>query len=152
MYDTIAIRHAEARDLEAVLALLCNLELPTGGVREHFRRFFVAESEGTIVGCVGMEVYERASLLRSLAVAKDRQSRGLGSQLTQYIITEAARLGVHEIVLLTTTADRFFRRFGFEKIAREEAPRDVYKSVEFQSACPTTATCMRLRLAPKSRD
>lgn len=152
MRDTITIRHAEARDLEAVFALLRGTGLPTEGVHEHFRRFFVTESEGTIIGCVGMEVYERVSLLRSLAVAKDRQSRGLGSQLTQYIIAEAARLGVREIVLLTTTADRFFRRFGFEQIAREEAPREVYNSVEFQSACPATATCMRLRLAPKSRD
>lgn len=150
MHDTIAIRRAEAHDLGAVLALLRSAGLPIEGVREHFQHFFVAQSDGQIIGCVGLELYGRVSLLRSLAVALTHHRQGLGSRLTEHIITEAASLGAREIVLLTTTAETFFRHFGFERIAREEAPREVYQSIEFQSACPATAICMRLRLAPKS--
>lgn len=149
MHDTIAIRRAEARDRGAVLALLRSAGLPIEGVREHFQHFCVAQSDGQIIGCVGLELYGRVSLLRSLVVALTHQRRGLGSRLTKYIIAEAVSLGAREIILLTTTAETFFRRFGFEQITREEAPREVYQSIEFQSACPTTATCMKLQLIPK---
>lgn len=149
MHDAIAIRRAEAHDLGAVLALLRNAGLPIEGVREHFRHFFVAQSDGQIIGCVGLELYGRVSLLRSLAVAPTHQRQGLGSRLTEHIIAEAVSLGAREIVLLTTTAEAFFRHFGFARIAREEASREVYQSIEFQSACPTTATCMKLQLIPK---
>lgn len=145
------IRQAEAHDLEAVLALLRSAGLPTEGVREHFRHFLVAELDGAIVGCVGLELYGAHTLLRSLAVAKEHQKQGLGTRLTQQIIAQASSLGLKEIILLTTTAENFFRHFGFEKITREEAPREVHKSVEFHSACPTTATCMKLRLAPERK-
>lgn len=145
------IRQTEAHDFETVLALLRRAGLPTAGVREHFQHFLVAELDGEIVGCVGLELYGAHSLLRSLAVAKEHHKQGLGTRLTQEIIAQASSLGSKEIVLLTTTAENFFRRFGFEKIAREEAPREVHKSVEFQSACPTTATCMKLRLAPEHK-
>jgi amino-acid N-acetyltransferase len=52
------------------------------------------------------------------------------------------------VFLLTTTAERFFPRFGFEEIARDEVPASVQASVEFQSACPASAIVMRKRLAP----
>jgi amino-acid N-acetyltransferase len=50
------------------------------------------------------------------------------------------------VFLLTTTAEKFFPRFGFEQIAREDVPPSVQASVEFTSACPTSAIVMRKRL------
>jgi amino-acid N-acetyltransferase len=47
---------------------------------------------------------------------------------------------------LTTTAERFFPKFGFEPIDREQVPPSVRESVEFQSACPASAIVMRKRL------
>ena len=35
--------------------------------------------------------------------------------------------------LLTTTAERFFPKFGFEQITRDEVPETVQASVEFTS-------------------
>jgi amino-acid N-acetyltransferase len=54
--------------------------------------------------------------------------------------------GAVTVFLLTTTAERFFPRFGFEPIARDEVPASVLASVEFQSACPESAIVMRKRL------
>jgi amino-acid N-acetyltransferase len=47
------------------------------------------------------------------------------------------------VFLLTTTAERFFPKFGFEQIDREQVPASVQQSVEFQSACPASAIVMR---------
>ena len=46
-----------------------------------------------------------------------------------------APLGGIEIAL-TTTADGYFPRFGFERIERSQVPATVRESVEFTSACP----------------
>jgi amino-acid N-acetyltransferase len=52
------------------------------------------------------------------------------------------------VFLLTTTAERFFPKFGFEQIARDEVPASVKASVEFRSACCASAIVMRKQLAP----
>ena len=51
--------------------------------------------------------------------------------------------------LLTTTAEGWFPRFGFERIAREEVSEAVRGSVEFGGACPATAAVMR-RVGPRA--
>jgi amino-acid N-acetyltransferase len=48
--------------------------------------------------------------------------------------------------LLTTTAERYFPKFGFERIERRDVPETVQASVEFTSACPASAVVMRKSL------
>jgi amino-acid N-acetyltransferase len=86
------------------------------------------------------------ALLRSVAVDPARQGRRLGHQLTEAALRLAQLHGADTVFLLTTTAERFFPRFGFEPIARDEVPASVQASVEFQSACPESAIVMRKRL------
>ena len=54
--------------------------------------------------------------------------------------------GMNTLYLLTTTAERYFPKFGFERIERHEVPASVQVSVEFTSACPSNAIVMRKRL------
>jgi amino-acid N-acetyltransferase len=56
---------------------------------------------------------------------------------------ESAARGATTVFLLTTTAERFFARFDFEQITRDEVPPSVRRSVEFESACPAAAIVMR---------
>ena len=50
------------------------------------------------------------------------------------------------VFLLTTTAERFFPKFGFQPITRDDVPPSVQASVEFRSACPASAIVMRKHL------
>ena len=148
----VRIRPAVARDLPGVEALLSANALPLAGVREALSRFVVAEDEhGTIVGVAGLEVYEQHALLRSVAVAAEWRSHGLGRALVERIIAEANARGLQSIHLLTTTADRYFPSFGFEKITRDEVPACLRVAEEFASACPASATVMRLMCGEKTQ-
>jgi amino-acid N-acetyltransferase len=51
------------------------------------------------------------------------------------------------VYLLTTTATDSFPRFGFRRIPRAEVPAAVQRSVEFSSACPSTATVIMTDVA-----
>jgi N-acetylglutamate synthase-like GNAT family acetyltransferase/precorrin-6B methylase 2 len=146
MAAAFEITRARREDLSAVLALLAKASLPTEGVAEHFERFLVARADGRVVGSVGIERYGSSALLRSLAVAPEHRGQGLGKDLTERAIQEARTEGVERIFLLTETAAGFFSKFGFKRIAREEADAAVQDSVEFRTACCRSAVCMRLDL------
>ena len=116
-------------------------------VREALPTFVVAQAGDDIVGVAGLEVCCDNALLRSVAVAPDWRSRGLGRQLVTRVIAEAEARGVRALYLLTTTAEQYFPSFGFARITRDEVPEDVRATSEFRGACPASATVMARSLA-----
>lgn len=140
----ITILPATAEDVEAIKALLVANDLPTAGVAEHWRTFIVARDGDTIVGCGGAEAYQFAALIRSIAVRADYRSHGLGRRLVRQLLDRLASRGLREFYLLTTTAEDYFRKRGFKTIDRDEVHPQLLASREFQDACPSSATCMRL--------
>ncbi|MBM3907470.1 MAG: GNAT family N-acetyltransferase [Gemmatimonadetes bacterium] len=141
------VRSATPSDLAAVERLLTASGLPLDGVREALNDFLVAESGGGLVGVAGLEVCGDHALLRSVAVASEWRSRGLGRELVTRLIAQAEARGIHALYLLTTTAENYFPGFGFERITRDQVPAGVQTTGEFQGACPDTATVMRRRLS-----
>jgi amino-acid N-acetyltransferase len=137
---------ATAGDLPEILALLVRLRLPLAGVDQHLPTMLVAREGEQIVGIAGLELYADGALLRSVAVEPSRQGKQLGHQLTDAALQLATSRGANTVFLLTTTAENFFPRFGFEPITRDEVPQSVRESVEFRSACPASAIVMRKRL------
>jgi N-acetylglutamate synthase-like GNAT family acetyltransferase len=142
----VAFRAATAVDWPQVAALLTAVGLPLDGAEAHIDDFVLAERDGAIVGCAGLERYGHAALLRSVAVRADSQGRGLGAMLVHRALTHAAANGVETVALLTTTAAGFFPRFGFRAVARATIPLALQASVEFRAACPASATAMVLHM------
>lgn len=140
---TNSVEAAQTRDLEAVLQLLRDNALPVDGLSDHLTSTLVVRHGDRIVGSAALEVYGEGALLRSVAVARGLQRSGLGRVLTDAAIDLARRRRVPALFLLTTTADGYFPRFGFERIERSQVPATVQQSVEFRSACPASATVMR---------
>jgi amino-acid N-acetyltransferase len=136
------IDRARPDDAEDVLRLLEQNHLPLDGLRNHLATTLVAREDGHIVGSAALEVYPEGALLRSVAVAAERQGHGLGRELTDAAIRLAKDLNVPALYLLTTTAERYFPKFGFVRIARGAVPATVQASIEFTSACPSSAAVM----------
>ena len=143
---TAAFRSATRRDLAAIERLLTAAELPIDGVSRSLPTFVVAEHEGTVIGAAGLELCGDDALLRSVVVAPEWQSRGLGRELVDRVIGEGKALGLRALYLLTTTAEQYFPAFGFEPTTRDLVPDDVRATAEFQTACPASATVMRKTL------
>jgi amino-acid N-acetyltransferase len=140
---TTAIRVAAPGDFAGVVRLLEAAGLPTAGLRPSLPDFLVAEESGCIVGAIGLEVYGDCGLLRSAVVDAGRRGAGLGIGLVESLLGRAETRGVHEIYLLTTTAEHFFPRFGFARISRGDVAAAVRASEEFRGACPDSAIAMR---------
>ena len=136
------LRSAQDSDLPAIESLLTASHLPLAGVADTLPGFVVAESGGEIVGTAALEVRCDNALLRSVAVAPEWRSRGLGRALVTRVIADAESRGLRALYLLTTTAEHYFPSFGFQQVTREEVPSEVRQTEEFTSACPATAVVM----------
>lgn len=144
----IAIEPAAPGDFAAVEALLVSSGLPLDGLREHFGQALVARLDGRVIGSAALERYGQAALLRSVAVASGLRGLRLGERLVRAALGVARQQGMGEVYLLTTTADAFFPRFGFQPVEREAVNPAVRASVEFTLACPSSARALRLAPVP----
>jgi amino-acid N-acetyltransferase len=152
--SSVSVRVSKAADFTAVRDLLSAAHLPIEDLdTAPGLCFWIAEDEDRIVGAIGLEPFGPAALLRSLVVAPSHRGHGLGATLIATLAREARTLFVEVLVLLTETAETFFRRHGFEAIEREYVPDEVKRSAEFQSLCPASAVCMiKVLSATPSRD
>ena len=140
------IREATSRDLDAVESLLSANSLPLDGVKENLSGFVVAEDEGKIAGAIGLEKFGPVALLRSAVVSPDYRGSGVGRRLVECLLERAGNEGIEELFLLTTTAEKYFPRFGFAPTTRAAVPAALKASAEFQGACPDTAVVMTRRI------
>jgi N-acetylglutamate synthase-like GNAT family acetyltransferase len=83
--------------------------------------FFVAiaeEDDGyhepRILGCAALEIYSpKLAEIRSLAVSKDAQGRGVGKMLVDACVQRARERGILEVMAITSS-DGFFQACGFD--------------------------------------
>lgn len=142
----ISIRAATPADRPAVLSLLSAFDLPCEGVDPALAGFVVAEDGEAVVGVAGLERYGDDGLLRSVAVAAQRRGLGLGARLTEAVVAEARAQRLAGLYALTTTAERYFPRLGFEVIERSALPATIRSSAEFRTLCGDSAVALRLPL------
>jgi amino-acid N-acetyltransferase len=136
------VRAATVDDRPAVERLLVEAELPLAGVADALATFVVAEHGGALVGVAGLELCGGYGLLRSVAVDAEWRSRGVARALVDRVLADAEARQLSAVYLLTTTAARYFPRFGFVETGRDAVPADVAATEEFRSACPASALAM----------
>ncbi len=108
---------------------------------------FLAQGPATAPeGVVGLECFGPVGLIRSLAVSSGARGRGLGRALVSAIEADARAAGVAELYLLTTTAEGFFSKLGYVRIARDDAPLAIASTTQFSALCPSSAVVMRKAL------
>ncbi len=141
------VRRARPEDLPSALALLEECGLTTSGAADHFHNFWVACHGGRVVATAGLELYGPVALLRSVATEPASRGQGLARRLCAQALSEAARLGVRHVYLLTETASGYFaRHFGFREVPRSELDPRLGASEELRGACPDTARPMACSL------
>lgn len=135
-------------DKRQVIQILKQCGLPVDDITTTLLTGFIGlhtgEDSGNkdLAGVAGLEKYGRKGLLRSLAVAPAYRGQRLGDVLTDRIESDARKLGLHRMYLLTTTAEDFFSKRGYREIERSKVPSDIRGSTQFSDICPASATVM----------
>lgn len=142
------VEPAAPADRPIVRSLLTAARLPVEDLNQAEDRltFWVARIDSGPVAAIGLERYGNVGLLRSLVVAPEQRLHGIGRELVRALEQHANATGIEELVLLTETAESFFRRLRYAVIDRDRAPAAIAHSAEFRTLCPATAVCMSKRL------
>lgn len=142
---TATIRPATSADLDAVIKLLRDVNLPVEDLSAE-RLALAAETEGGLCGGIGLESFGDHALLRSLVVSKEVRGQGIGPALVSALESSCIADGITELWLLTIDADEFFLKQGYVVRSREGAPDSIRNTEEFSSLCPGDAVLMSKNL------
>jgi amino-acid N-acetyltransferase len=99
-----------------------------------------------IIGSIGIEKYNQIGLSRSLAVDSKFINQKVGERLIQYLLDFCINEKITGLYLLTTTAEKYFDKFGFHKIERNNVPEKIVQTREFNDICPLSAVVMKKKL------
>lgn len=93
---------------------------------ESIRNFFVYVEGKKIYGCCALNIdWEDLAEIKSLAVAKSRSAKGIGSKLLGCCLKDAKALKVKKVFALTYIPE-FFEKFGFSLIDKKELPHKIW--------------------------
>lgn len=139
---SITLQRADRTDIERVKSLLDANGLPSQDVRATGAWFFLAYANTECIGTGGVEIHGSDGLLRSVVITESNRGQGYGAALCDSLEEYAGTNEVETLYLLTTTAAAFFRRCGYDAVAREDVPKRIRDTTEFTDLCPASATCM----------
>jgi amino-acid N-acetyltransferase len=133
------------QDHDRIISLLSKSGLPVSDLENSKTEFIISMDNENLIGCIGIERYEKEGLLRSLAVDPGYRNTGIGAQLLQRLLAYCRQLGIENIHLLTTTAEKYFLSKGFIIAKRVEVPESIKRTLEFTSICPSSSVYMTLK-------
>ena len=137
----------QIKSIDEVKNLLASLDLPTEDLAPLTSvKFFGVLDVDSLVAVVGLELYGKVGLLRSLAVLPSRQTAGMGKQLVRHAEAIAMQYEVEKLYLLTTTAEAFFKRLAYQPALREGAPEPIRATSQFSGLCPASSAFLMKQL------
>ena len=93
---------------------------------ENLRDFFVYEDKNKIVGCSALHIsWDDLAEIKSLAVARNYQNKGIGGKLAGACIREAKEIGAGRVFTLTYAPD-FFKKLGFRQAPHNKLPHKIW--------------------------
>ena len=131
----VVIRRARIADVRKIKALVDTdagrvlLEKELVALYEDMQEFWVAESDGEVLGCGALHVlWEDLAEIRTVAVDKRARGNGIGHALVGRLIELAKDLGLRRIFVLTFET-HFFTRHGFVEIDGTPVSQEVYEEM-----------------------
>jgi len=127
------IRKARIEDIQGIQKVINtfakqDLMLPRSlnELYENIRDFFVVEEHTRIVGCAALHIsWDDLAEIKSVAVAKHIQGKGMGKALIEACVDEAKELGAKKIFVLTYKP-KFFKKFGFKTVKTSKLPHKIW--------------------------
>lgn len=127
------IRKAKISDIKQIQNLVNffarkDLMLPRSlnELYENLRDYWVAEESGKILGCCALHVsWDDLAEIKSLAVEKSKQKKGLGRELINICLDEAKKIGAKKVFVLTYKPE-YFKKLGFKKIGHDKLPHKIW--------------------------
>jgi amino-acid N-acetyltransferase len=105
---------------------------------DRLRDFLVVRRDGRILACGALNVCTPGlAEIKSLVVAPELRSQGIGGKLVLALVEEGRRLGIRRLFALTDNPP-FFERLGFSRVDKATLPHKVWNEC---IRCPKFLNC-----------
>jgi amino-acid N-acetyltransferase len=129
----LKIRKAKISDLKLVHKLINDfakkeemIPRSLNELYENVRDFVIGEDNGKICGVCALHImWEDLAEIRSLAVDKKYQKRGIGKNLVKQCLKEAKVLGIKRVFALTYHPE-IFKKIGFVDTDKSSLPQKIW--------------------------
>lgn len=133
MQGNIKVEQARVTDAKKIKKLIDSfatdgkmLPRSLSHIYENIRDFYIVKKGSTVVGCVALHVlWEDLVEVKSLAVKKNFQKKGVGKALMKSCISEAKSIGTKSIFALTYVPG-FFEKLGFKRVSKNRLPKKIW--------------------------
>ncbi len=144
------LRKATVSDIKHIQTLInsfakLDLMLPRSlnELYENIRDYWICEEKNAIIGCAALHVsWGDLAEIKSVAVAKNKQKKGIGKLLVNACIQEAREIGAQRVFVLTYK-DAFFSKLGFKRVKHENLPHKVWAEC---INCPKFPDCQEIAM------
>lgn len=143
---SVQLENARSTDRDTIIALLQQGQLLTDDLPADLADFVIAKEAGNAIGVAGLERFDRVGLLRSVVVAPHYRGQQVAAKLVNQLLGNAQANALDDVYLITTTADGYFRRHGFQVVNRQQVPISIRQTQQFSDLCPSTALVMKRTL------
>ena len=141
----MTVRQAHTQDVDRIASIIAHhasqgLMLPrsVAALNAALDSYVVADAEGRIVGCGGLDRYTSQSAeIYGLATLPEGSPPGTGSAIVQALIARAREDSIEKVFALTL-APQFFAKLGFKTVTHADLPLKVWKDCV---ACPKYGNC-----------
>jgi amino-acid N-acetyltransferase len=141
----IKIHKASPADVNRIFDLLIKysadgtiLERTKDEISEYIDNFFIALNDSSFTGVISYFDYGPAlKEIRSLAVDKNFNNKGIASELVKFLIKELTAASAPKIFALTYSPD-FFKKNGFIEADKNSLPEKIWKDCV---KCKNRETC-----------
>ncbi|WP_232374721.1 amino-acid N-acetyltransferase [Mycolicibacterium mengxianglii] len=131
----VTVRRARTSDVPAIKSLVDTyagkilLEKNLVTLYESVQEFWVAERDGTVVGCGALHVlWSDLGEVRTVAVDPSVKGRGVGHRIVEQLLDVARELQLQRLFVLTFETE-FFGRHGFTEIEGTPVTAEVYEEM-----------------------
>lgn len=115
--EALTYRRGSEDDIAGITALLEIADLPPLFIEEWLGGFVIAEFNGQMAGCGGLEMYGDSGVLRSIVIDERARGLGLGRSMSELLIEDGRRSGATDMYLFTADAHPFWMRLGFADVS-----------------------------------
>lgn len=144
------VRKAKIKDIKQIQSMInffakkdLMLARSLNELYENLRDFWVFQENKKIIGCCALHIsWDDLAEIKSFAVVKDKQRKGIGVKLLSACLSEAKQLGARKIFALTYQPG-YFKKFGFKRVKHSHLPHKIWAEC---INCPKFPNCQEIAL------
>jgi amino-acid N-acetyltransferase len=129
----LQIKKATIRDVSSIYSLVnecakkdAMLPRSLNEIYENLRDFFICSDKGKIIGTSALHIlWDNLAEIRSIAVLREYQNKGIGKKLVKECLKEAKVLRIKKVFALTYNQS-FLKKLGFKNINKNNLPQKIW--------------------------